>query len=90
MRRVDGQGLRRGGAQTQRQRALDDAGADPRDVALDRLVARRAHNESAAWVDGREESVAVLEAVAEFAQSGLEVIEEPGELTALEGGLAVG
>lgn len=44
---------------------FDDARADPSDGALDSLVARRAHHQSAARINRRQQRVAILQAMLE-------------------------
>lgn len=45
--------------------SFDNASSHASNVSLDLLVARGAHDERAARIDGRQESVAVLEAMFE-------------------------
>lgn len=47
------------------------------DMALDYLIAWRAHNECATRLDGREKGVAVLKAGLEGLQSFVKLVEEP-------------
>lgn len=63
--------------------SLDDARADARDGSFDLFVAGRAHDQGASRVDGREEGVAILEAMLEVDASGEDFLDCPGELALL-------
>lgn len=63
--------------------AFDEAGAHAGNRPLDFFVARRAHDERAARVDGREKRIAVLEAVLEIAADLETLGRYPGEFIAL-------
>jgi hypothetical protein len=63
---------------------LDDARADPSDGALDSLVARRAHHQSAARINRRQQRVAVLQAMLEVFASLKSPRDYPSQLAFLE------
>lgn len=63
---------------------LDDARADPSDGALDSLVARRAHHQSAARINRRQQRVAILQAMLEVFASLKSPRDYPSQLAFLE------
>jgi hypothetical protein len=67
--------------------ALDNTSADAGDGPLDLFGARRAHDERAARVDGREEGVAVVEAMLEVLADGNGLVDDPAQLALLRLGL---
>lgn len=63
--------------------ALDYPRPLARDMALDDLIARRAHDEGATGFDGREKGIAFLEAGLERLQGLMKLVQEPFELSRL-------